>query len=140
MGDDLEILEAKKRKLLDELVSLGDFRRGSVSVNYRKCGKANCVCSREGHRSHGPQYLWNATIKRRSRARNLHLGPELEKVSEEVNNYQKLRKLIEELVEISERICELKPIREVRDEKELESLKKKLQKRFSGKSAGRSSG
>ena len=139
MGDDLGIVEAKKRKLLDELISLGDFRRGSVSVNYRKCGKANCECSREGHVGHGPQYLWNATIKGRSRAKNLRLGPELEKVSTEVNNYQKLRKLMDELVEVSERICELKPVREVGDEKELEGLKKKLQKRFSGKSAGRSS-
>lgn len=133
MGDDLEILRVRKRKVLEELVSLGDFRRGNISVNYRKCGKANCVCSREGHRGHGPQYLWNATVKGRSRAKNLRLGPELEKVSEEVNEYQKLRKLVDELVEVSERICELKPLREVTEQKELESLKKKLRKRFSGK-------
>jgi len=36
-----------------------------------------------------------------------------------------------ELVEVNEKICHLRPIQEVKDEKELEALKKKLQKQFS---------
>src|SRR3972149_10051834 len=100
MGDDREVLRVSKQKVLQELVSLGDFRRGNVSVNYRKCGKANCVCSREGHRGHGPQYLWNATVKGRSRAKNLRLWPGLGKGSEGGNEAQKVRKLIDELGEV----------------------------------------
>jgi hypothetical protein len=38
--------------------------------------------------------------------------------------------LCEEIVLINERICDLRPIPEVKNEQELGELKKKLQKRF----------
>ena len=82
----LEALEEKRKQLWAQLEALGDFRRGSISVNYRKCGKANCRCARPGQRGHGPQYLWRTTVKGQSRARNLRLGPELEKVGREVES------------------------------------------------------
>ena len=39
-------------------------------------------------------------------------------------------KLCEEMVETNERICDLRPVPEIKDDKELAELKKKLQKRF----------
>ncbi|MDA3918285.1 MAG: hypothetical protein PF690_15105 [Deltaproteobacteria bacterium] len=51
----------KEINLHEKLTSLEDFRRGTISVNYRKCGKKNCACAKPGHPSHGPQYLWNTT-------------------------------------------------------------------------------
>ena len=80
----IEDLENKRESLYEELSKTGDFRRGIISVNYRKCGKTNCCCSKEGHPGHGPQYLWNTTIKGKSYAKNLKLGPELQKYSEEI--------------------------------------------------------
>ena len=38
--------------------AVGDFRRGSVSENCRKCGKPNCVCAAPDHPGHGPRFLW----------------------------------------------------------------------------------
>jgi len=32
-------LESKRESLYNELSKTGDFRRGMISVNYRKCGK-----------------------------------------------------------------------------------------------------
>ena len=55
MADMLETLEAKRARLIQALATLGDFRRGSLSVSYRKCGKPNCACAEAGHRGHGPQ-------------------------------------------------------------------------------------
>ena len=66
----LQALEHKRKQLWAQLEALGDFCRGGISVNYRKCGKANCRCARPDHPGHGPQYLWNATIGGQSRARN----------------------------------------------------------------------
>ena len=83
----LEDLECKRESLYDELSKAGDFRRGIISVNYRKCGKENCHCSKEGHPGHGPQYLWNTTIKGKSYAKNLKIGPELQKYNEDIANY-----------------------------------------------------
>ncbi len=103
--------------------ALGDFRRGGISVNFRKCGKANCRCADPDHPGHGPQYLWNATIGGQSRARNLRLGPELQKVGREVEAYRRFVELCRELVEVNEQICGLRPVEEV-EEEALDQLKK----------------
>jgi len=130
MGDTLESLEQKRDHLYGQLRETGDFRRGIISVLYRKCGKKNCACAQEGHPGHGPLHLWNTTIKGKSYAKNLKLGPELEKYIQETGNYKEFVKLSEELVQISEKICELRPVREIEDGGELEELKKKLLERF----------
>ena len=126
MEETLECLEKKRKELYQKLEALGDFRRGTISVNYRKCGKKKCVCSKPGHPGHGPQYLWNTTIKGKSYAKNLRLGPELEKYMKETGNYRNFLDLSAQLVQVSERICELRPVREIEDRRESEDLKKKL--------------
>ncbi len=130
MVDTLETLEERRTALLDRLQGLGDFRPGTISVNFRKCGRKNCACARPGHDGHGPQYLWNTTSGGSSRAQNLRLGPELEKARKELENHEVFVRLCRELVEVNEKICRLRPVSEIRDEKELEALKKKLQKQF----------
>jgi hypothetical protein len=107
------------------------------SIRYRKCGKKNCIFNQEGHPGHGPQYLWNATIKCKSYAKSIPLGPELEKCKQETDNHREFTKLCEAIVLINERICGLRPAPEVKSEKELAELKKKLQRQFMGKSSKR---
>ena len=130
MKPSLRSLELRRKRLHRQMENLGDFRRGTISVNYRKCGKSNCACARKGHPGHGPQYLWNATVSGKTRARNLSLGPELEKVEKEVQRYRSFVRLCQELVEVNAQICQWRPPRTMTDENELEELKKKLQKRF----------
>jgi hypothetical protein len=133
MDETLESLEKKRRNLYRELQEIGDLRRGIISVLYRKCGKANCACAKEGHPGHGPQYIWNTTIKGKSYARNVRLGPEMQKYLDEIENNRHFLKLCEEIVVINERICDLRPVPTVKDDKEMEDLKKKLQERFKTK-------
>jgi hypothetical protein len=52
---------------------------------------------------------------------------------EEINQHRTFVKLCEQLVEVNERICDLRPVPEVKDEQELAELKKKLHKKFMGK-------
>jgi hypothetical protein len=59
------------------------------------------------------------------------MGAQLEKVRKELENHRMFLRLCQQLVEINEKICHLRPVQEVRDENELEALKKKLQKQFS---------
>jgi len=129
----LEKLEEMKVSIHEQLVSLGDFKRGTISVNYRKCGKNNCACTKPGHLGHGPQYLWNTTIKGKSYAKNLKLGPELKKTLEETDNYKVFLKLCEELVKTNEKICQLRDIPEITEESEADALKKKLRSLFKKK-------
>jgi hypothetical protein len=126
-------MERKRENLYKQLQETGDFRRGIISVTYRKCGKKNCVCAQAGDPGHGPQHLWNTTIKGKSYAKSIKLGPEMEKYLEEIANHQRFLKLCEELVDINERICDMRPVPEVKDDKELAALKKKLQQMFMAK-------
>ena len=137
MKETLEDLERRKSELYRQLGELGDFRRGTISANYRKCGKPYCACARAGHPGHGPQYLWNATIQGKSRAHNLRLGAELEKATREVENYRRLVEWWNQWIEVNEKICERRPVRRM-EEEELEELKKKLKRKYARKRSRRS--
>jgi len=133
MKEAIERLERKRSDLYKKLQEVGDFRRGIVSVVYRKCGKKNCACAKDGHPGHGPVHLWNTTIKGKSYAKSLKLGPELQKYLDEIAGHRKFVEICEELVVLNERICDLRPLPEMENEQELVELKKKLQNLFSRK-------
>ena len=133
MEPSLESLESRRKELYRKLEALGDFRRGTISVNYRKCGKSNCACAQPDHRGHGPQYLWNASVGGKTKAHNLPLGPELEKAEKEVERYREFHRLCQALVEVNDQICQLRPAPVLEDANELERLKKKLRRHFARK-------
>ena len=54
----------------------------------------------------------------------------MQKYLAEISNHDRFLKLCEEIVEVNERICDLRPVSQMEDEKELTELKKKLQRRF----------
>ncbi len=130
----IDKIQNKRQDLLSQLNNLREFRRGAVSVIYRKCGKQACWCAEEGAKGH-VQYIWSATIKRKSVAKNLRVGPELKKYLEETKRYKEFISISEELVNINEKLCEVQPVEHLEGEKELEALKKKLQRQLLRKRA-----
>ena len=109
-GPLLTELEARRAGLLERLAAVGDFRRGSISENYRRCGKPHCACAQPGHPGHGPRYLWTRTVAGRgTRGRQLAAG-EVEKVRAELARYQEFAALSEQIVEVNEAICEARPL------------------------------
>ena len=102
-------LEAEREMLYAQLSEVGDFRRGSVAENWRKCGKPNCACAQPGHPGHGPRFLWTRTVRgQRTRGRQL-AAAEVEKVRGELAAYQEFASLAERIVEVNEAICEARP-------------------------------
>src|SRR3989339_1966181 len=87
MSDDLIKLEIQREQLYQRMQSIGDFRRGSISVTFCKCGKKNCACAAKDHPGHGPHYRWTTTRKGKSFAQHLPLGPELDKARKEIGAY-----------------------------------------------------
>lgn len=103
-------LEEQRARLYLELAATGDFRRGSISENYRRCGKPNCACAQPGHPGHGPRRLWTRSVPGRgTRGRQLAAG-ELEKVRRELATYEQFAALSEQIVEVNEAICEARPV------------------------------
>jgi hypothetical protein len=132
MNDKLILLEEKRIILIKKFKKLGRFRRGTIVVRYRKCGKQHCVCKKPGHIGHGPYYEWNTTIKGKSFAKNLTIGSELQKYKEETDNYIKYQELQKEFLQVNEEICNLTPHKLLKPDQE-EALKKKLRKLYKAK-------
>lgn len=102
-------LEAQRSRLYEELAASGDFRRGSVSENYRRCGKPNCACARPDHPGHGPRVLWTRSVPGRGTKGRQLRAEEVEKVRAQVAGYHRFATLTEAIVEVNEAICEARP-------------------------------
>ena len=110
-GPLLAELEARRARLLERLAAIGDLRRGSISENYRRCGKPSCRrCAGPGSRGHGPRWLWTKTVPGRGTVGRQLKPEEVEKVRGELARYQEFVAVSEQIVEVSEAICEARPV------------------------------
>ena len=94
-------LEAERDRLYAQLSTAGDFRRGSVSENYRKCGRPNCACAAADHRGHGPRFLWTRSAGSRKTVGRQLAAAEVEKVRREIARYAEFTAAVEQIVESS---------------------------------------
>ena len=114
--------------MLLEIGEIGDFRRGSISETYRRCGKANCCCAEANHRGHGPQYLLMTKVEGRSHAKNLRPGSELTRFQEEVKAHLQFREMVQKIVQISEEICDQRAAARSEESPDTPALKKTSRK------------
>jgi hypothetical protein len=106
----LSELESRRAELFEQLAAVGDFRRGSVSENYRRCGKVNCACAAPDHPGHGPRLLWTRHgVSGKTAGRQLS-AQEADKVRGEVEAYHRFAQLSAAIAEVNEAICEARPI------------------------------
>jgi uncharacterized protein DUF6788 len=102
-------LEAERDRLYAQLSAVGDFRRGSVSENWRKCGKPNCACAQPGHPGHGPRFLWTRSARGRGTVGRQLAAGEVAKVRREVGRHAEFAAICEQIAEVNEKICEARP-------------------------------
>jgi hypothetical protein len=102
-------LETERDRLYAQLAAVGDFRRGSVSENYRRCGKPNCACARPDHPGHGPRLLWTRSARGRGTVGRQLAAGEVDKVRREVGRHGEFAAICEQIAEMNEKICEARP-------------------------------
>jgi hypothetical protein len=102
-------LEARRDRLYAQLAGVGDFRRGSVSENWRRCGKPNCACAQADHPGHGPRFLWTRAARGRGTVGRQLAAGEVEKVRREVARHAEFAAICEQIAEVNEEICEARP-------------------------------
>ena len=109
MSPSLAALEAERARLLQQFLTLGDFRPGSVSAVPRRCGKPTCHCARSGDRGH-VQFRLLRKIKGKSVAESFATPAALRKAAQQVAEFHRFQELIAELTAVNEQICRLRPI------------------------------
>jgi hypothetical protein len=103
-------LEGERDRLYAQLSMVGDFRRGSVSENWRRCGKPNCACAQPGHPGHGPRFLWTRSAGRRKTVGRQLAAAEVANVRREVARHAEFTAAVEQIIEVNEKICEARPL------------------------------
>lgn len=103
-------LEAERDRLYAQLAVIGDFRRGSVSENWRRCGKPNCACAAPDHRGHGPRFLWTRSAGARKTVGRQLAAAEVDKVRAEVARHGEFTAISEQIAQVNEKICEARPV------------------------------
>lgn len=99
-------LEELRGLVLDRIAQVPQFRRGSLQVGYRKCGRKTCRCAKPGEKGHGPRGLWTRTVKGKGGSRGQYIPVEhVVQVQEELENYAQFADLVEDYVEINEELC-----------------------------------
>lgn len=107
---DLAKLESDRTALLQRVAATGDMRRGSITENYRSCGKPTCACADAKHPGHGPYYAYTLKVGGKTRTRHLRPGPELSKLEAEVAVHRAFRASCDQLLEVNEAICDARPV------------------------------
>jgi hypothetical protein len=97
-------LEAARTKLLQQFLSLGDFRPGTVSATPRRCGKTKCHCAQRGGEGH-PQFRLLRKVKGKSVAESFATPAAFRKAAQEVGEYHRFQNLVAQLTTINEQIC-----------------------------------
>ncbi len=129
---DLETLLAQRAKLLAEVAQTGDMRQGSITENYRRCGKPGCRCTAQDHPGHGPYYAFTRKVEGKTKTVNLRPSSRLRKLQREVETYRHFRGCCQELIKVNELICDARPVEGAGDA-ETALLKKKASPRPSRK-------
>ena len=103
---DPEILRARRDEIREELASIGDLRPGSLVGRYRRCGRPNCHCAKEEGGGHGPS--WSLTRKVEGKTVTKIIPPDaVAQTQKQIAEHQRLRSLTGELVEVSEKLCDV---------------------------------
>lgn len=100
-------LERRIENIKRQLAELGDLRPGSLSEQYNVCGNPTCRCKADPPQKHGPYQQLSWTRKRKSKTRFVK-RPELAPVREQLKNYERLQTLIDQWVDLSIELCDLK--------------------------------
>jgi hypothetical protein len=125
-------LETRRAQLFGALSDLKDMRPGSVVGAVFRCGKPNCHCAQPGDPGHGPIMRLTYKSQGKTVTEALPTPAAVRKAEREIAEFRNYQRLGQELVEVSERICRLRPVEDTLTSKE-KKRPKPLNRRSNGK-------
>lgn len=99
-------LQRRIAQIKAEITALGPLRPGTLSRQYNVCGTPGCRCKEDPAQRHGPYHQLSYTWRGRSRSEFVR-EPEIARVHEQVQNYARLRALVDQWVEAAIELARL---------------------------------
>ncbi len=110
MPDSLVDLESRRSAVQSQIGQLGDMRSGSITETGGRCGNPNCHCHRADDPGHGPYYRLTRKVKGKTVTETFSSAASLAKAQREVAECQRFRELGDQLLEVNEQICAVRPV------------------------------
>jgi len=114
MPDSLVDLEDRRSAVQSQIAQLGDMRSGSITGTGGRCGNPNCQCHRTGNPGHGPYFRLTRKVNGKTVTETFSSPASLAKAQREVAEGRRFRELGDQLFEVNEQICQLRPVEETR--------------------------
>ena len=130
MPHSLVDLEGRRAAIQLQITQLGDMRSGSISGTGGRCGNPNCRCHGDADPGHGPYYRLTRKVEGKTVTETFSSPASLAKARREVAECQRFRELGDQLLDVNEQICGLRPMEETASS----AQEKKQSKRSVGKS------
>ncbi len=117
------LLQQRIDKIKQQITALGDLRPGALSQQYNVCGNPGCRCKATPPVKHGPYY--QISVKRHGKSTTQFVREQdLAEVQTQLDNYRRLRELVDEWITLSSEISSLR-IQELRLAARAEKNKRK---------------
>lgn len=110
MPNSLLDLERRRAALQSQIAQLGDMRSGSITTTGGHCGNPRCHCHRTGEPGHGPYFRLTRKSNGKTVTETFSSPARLAKAQREVAEGHRFRQLCEQLWEVNEEICQLRPL------------------------------
>lgn len=105
MKNIIDKLYIQKETILQQIRELGDFRQGSLSPRYRKCGKPYCHCAKEGSKGHGPLWITTRSIKGKTVSKAISLE-KVDTTFKQIEVFHNFQNLVHKYIETNIKICD----------------------------------
>jgi|ERR1017187_4691671 hypothetical protein len=112
MPDSLVEFEGRRASIQSQLAQLGDMRSGSITTTGGCCGNPNCHCHRDGDPGHGPYHRLTRKVDGKTVTETFSSPASLAKAQREVAECERFRELGDQLLDVNEQICQLRPVEE----------------------------
>jgi hypothetical protein len=100
-------LEKRIQKIKQQIGELGDLRPGALSQQYNVCGSPGCQCKASPPIKHGPYYQISFTRHGKSSSQFVR-EEDLKQVQQQLENYRRLRELVDEWITLSAQLSTLR--------------------------------
>ena len=105
MSQSIAALEVERLQLLQQFLTLGDLRPGSISAVSRRCGKPTCHCAKPDDPGHDAQLRLTRKVNGKSVAESFPTPAAFHKAQREVDEFHRLQNLVAQLISVNGRIC-----------------------------------
>jgi len=128
LPDSLAGLEQQRSGILTQILQLGDFRSGSITAINGRCGKPNCHCHQPNQPGHGPNFRLTRKIDGKTVSESFSSAAELRKAQREIEAFHRFRQLRQDLLEVNQRICRVRPVADTVSPEEKKRRKRSVRK------------